>query len=159
MISGVIISYLLTHLVIYDACFQDLTETHIEWLPIVRLSWLPFRWREQEVISNIPGCRLSCKKKSIKRKSCFEQQTPFCGLLLVSILNSCLEYHLNEVSCACLHFLSILAKTFVKYESSRFFYRQTRSFLNPSSLFFKKRLLVVVTFIISSLWSVSHIFQ
>ena len=34
--------YLLTHLVIYDACFQDLTETYIEWLPIVRLSCLPF---------------------------------------------------------------------------------------------------------------------
>ena len=96
--------YLLTHLVIYDACFQDLTETHIEWLPIVRLSWLPFRWREQEVILNTLGCRLSCKNKSIKRKSCFEEQTPFCGLLLVSILNSCLEYRFNEVSCACLHF-------------------------------------------------------
>ena len=130
--------YLLTHLVIYDACFQDLTETHIEWLPIVRLSWLPFRWREQEVILNTLGCRLSCKNKSIKRKSCFEEQTPFCGLLLVSILNSCLEYRLNEVSCAYLHFLSVLPKTFVKYKSSRFFYRQTRSFLSPSSLFLKK---------------------
>ena len=126
--------------VIYDARFQDLTETHIEWLPIVRLSWLPFRWREQEVILNSLGCRLSCKNKSIKRKSCFEEQTPFCGLLLVSILNSCLEYRLNEVSCAYLHFLSVLPKTFVKYKSSRFFYRQTRSFLSPSSLFFKKRL-------------------
>ena len=105
--------YLLTHLVIYDACFQDLTETHIEWLPIVRLSWLPFRWREQEVILNTLGCRLSCKNKSIKRKSCFEEQTPFCGLLLVSILNSCLEYRLNEVSCAYLHLLSVLPKTFV----------------------------------------------
>ena len=132
--------YLLTHLVIYDACFQDLTETHIEWLPIVRLSWLPFRWREQEVILNTLGCRLSCKNKSIKRKSCFEEQTPFCGLLVVSILNSCLEYRLNEVSCAYLHFLSVLSKTFVKYKSSRFFYRQTRSFLSPSSLFLKKRL-------------------
>ena len=92
--------YLLTHLVIYDARFQDLTETHIEWLPIVTLSWLPFRWREQEVIWNTLGCCLSCKNKSIKRQSCFEEQTPFCGLLLVSILNSCLEYRLNEVSCA-----------------------------------------------------------
>ena len=107
--------YLLTHLVIYDACFQDLTETHIEWLPIVRLSWLPFRWREQEVILNSLGCRLSCKNKSIKRKSCFEEQTPFCGLLLVSILNSCLEYRLNEVSCAYLHFLSVLPTSCVKH--------------------------------------------
>ena len=79
------------------------------------------------------------KNKSIKRKSCFEEQTPFCGLLLVSILNSCLEYRLNEVSCAYLHFLSVLPKTFVKYKSSRFFYRQTRSLSSPSSLFFKKR--------------------
>ena len=106
MISGVIIS-LPTYSLSYDARFQDLTETHIEWLPIVRLSWLPFRWREQEVILNYLGCRLSCKNKSIKRKSCFEEQTPFCGLLLVSILNSCLE------SCAYLHFLSVLSKTFV----------------------------------------------
>ena len=89
--------HLLTHLVIYDTCFQDLTETHIEWLPIVRLFCLSFRWREQEVILNTLGCRLSCKNKSIKRKSCFEEQTPFCGLLLVSILNSCIEYRLNEV--------------------------------------------------------------
>ena len=127
--------YFLTNpLVIYD----DLTQTDIEWLPIVRLSWLPFSWREQEVILNTLGCRLSCKNKSIKRKSCFEEQTPFCGLLLVSILNSCLEYRLNEVSCAYLHFLSVLPKTFVKYKSSRFFYRQTRSFLSPSWLFLKK---------------------
>ena len=137
MISGVIIS-LPTYSLSYDACFQDLTETHIEWLPIVRLSWLPFRLREQEVILNTLGCRLSCKNKSIKRKSCFEEQTLFCGLLLVSILNSCLEYRLNEVSCAYLHFLLVLPKTFVKYKSSRFFYRQTRSFLSPSSLFLKK---------------------
>ena len=97
MISGVIIS-LPTYSLSYDACFQDLTQTHIEWpwLPIVRLSWLPFRWREQKGILNTLGCRLSCKKKSIKRKSCFEEQTPFCGLLLVSILNSCLEYRLND---------------------------------------------------------------
>ena len=106
--------YLLTHLVIYDACFQDLTETHIEWLPIVRLSWLPFRWREQEVILNTLGCRLSCKNKSIKRKSCFEEQTPFCGLLVVSILNSCLEYRLNEVSCAYLHFFQFCRKHLLK---------------------------------------------
>ena len=78
---------------------------------------------------NTLGCRLSCKNKSIKRESCFEEQTPFCGLLLVSTLNSCLEYRLNEVSCAYLHFLSVLPKTFVKYKSSRFFYRQTRSYL------------------------------
>ena len=108
MISGVIIS-LPTYSLSYLRCmFQDLTETHIEWLPIVRLSWLSFRWREQEVILNTLGCRLSCKNKSIKRESCFEEQTPFCGLLLVSILNSCLEYRLNEVSCAYLHFLSVL---------------------------------------------------
>ena len=107
MISGVIISSP-TYSLSYDACFQDLTETHIEWLPIVRLSWLPFRWREQEGILNTLGCSLSFKNKSIKRKSCFEEQTPFCGLLLVSILNSCLEYRLNEVSCAYLHFLSVL---------------------------------------------------
>ena len=50
------------------------------------------------------------KNKSIKRKSCFEEQTPFCGLLLVSILNSCLEYRLNEVSCAYLHFLYFCRK-------------------------------------------------
>ena len=135
MISGVIIS-LPTYSLSYDACFQDLTETHIEWLPIVRFSWLTFRLREQEVILNTLGCRLSCKNKSVKRKSCFEEQTLFCGLLLiVSILNSCLEYCLNEVSCAYLHFLSVLPKTFVKCKSSRFFYRQTRSFLSPSSLF------------------------
>ena len=90
MILGVIIS-LPTYSLSYDACFQDLTETHNEWLPVVRLSWLPLRRKEQEVILNIPGCRLSYKNKSIKRKSCFEEQTPFCGLLLVSILNSCPE--------------------------------------------------------------------
>ena len=109
MISGVIIS-LPTYSFSYDAGFQDLTETHNEWLPVVRLSWLPFRWKEQGVILNTPGCRLSCKNKSIKRKSCFEEQTPFCGLLLVSILNSCLEYRLNEVSCAYLHFLYFCRK-------------------------------------------------
>ena len=136
MISGVIIS-LPTYSLSFDACFQDFTETHIEWLPIVRLSWLPFRWREQEVILNTLGCRLSCKNKSIKRKSCFEEQTPFCGLLLVSILNSCLEYRLNEVSCAYLHFLYFCRKHLLNM-SSRFFYRQTRSFSSPSSLFFKK---------------------
>ena len=110
MISGVIIS-LPTYSFSYDAGFQDLTETHNEWLPVVRLSWLPFRWKEQEVILNTPGCRLSCKNKSIKRKSCFEEQTPFCGLFLVSILNSCLvECRLNEVSCAYLHFLYFCRK-------------------------------------------------
>ena len=129
MISGVIIS-LPTYSLSYHACFQDLTETHIKWLPIVRLS--------SQVILNTLGCRLSCKNKSIKRESCFEEQTPFCGLLLVSILNSCLEYRLNKVSCAYLHFLSVLPKTFVKYKTSRFFYRQTRSFLSPSSLFLIK---------------------
>ena len=137
MISGVIIS-LPTYSLSYHACFQDLTETHIEWLPIVRLFCLSFRWREQEVILNTLGCRLSCKNISIKRESCFKKRTPSCGLLLVSILNSCLEYRLNEVSYAYLHFLSVLPKTFVKYKSSRFFYRQTRSFLSPSSLFLKK---------------------
>ena len=35
MTSGVIIS-LPTYSLSYDAYFQDLTETHIEWLPIVR---------------------------------------------------------------------------------------------------------------------------
>ena len=50
------------------------------------------------------------KNKSIKRKSCFEEQTPFCGLLPVFILNSCLEYRLNEVSCAYLHFLYFCRK-------------------------------------------------
>ena len=64
---------------------------------------------------NTLGCRLSCKKKSIKRKSCFEEQTPFCGLLLVSLLNACLEYRLNEVSCAYLHFLSVLRTSCVKH--------------------------------------------
>ena len=80
--------YFLTYLLTHDACFQDLTETHNEWLRVVRLSWLPFRWKEQEVILNTPGCRLSGKNKSIKRKSCFEEQTPFCGLLLVFILKN-----------------------------------------------------------------------
>ena len=65
---------------------------------------------EQEVILNTPSCRLSCKNKSIKRKSCIEEHTPFCVLLLVSILNSCLEYRLNEVSCAYLHFLYFCRK-------------------------------------------------
>ena len=127
--------YLLTHLVTMHVFKIWLRRTLSGFLLIVRLSWLLFRSRELEVILNTLGCRLSCKNKSIKRKSCFEEQTLFCGLLLVSILNSCREYRLNEVSCAYLHFLSVLPRTFVKYKSSRFFYRQTRSFSSPSSLF------------------------
>ena len=110
--------------------------------------------KTQEVIQNTPGCRLSCK--SVKRKSCFEEQTPFCGLLLVSILNSCLEYRLNEVSCAYLHFLSVLPKTLVKYKSSRFFYRQTRSFSSPSQPFLKKVLSCCNVYNLQSMKCIAH---
>jgi len=109
----------------YDACFQDLTETHNEWLPVVRLSWLPFRWKEQEVILNTPGCRLSCKNKSIKRKSCFLWIITCFHIKFMPWIP--LEWSFMPL----FTFSLFLPKTFVKYKSSRFFYRQTRSFSSP----------------------------
>ena len=46
---------------------------------------------EQEVILNTSGCRLSTKIKALGEKSCFEEQNPFCVLLLVSILSHALK--------------------------------------------------------------------
>ena len=40
---------------------------------------LSFSEKNKRFYLNTPACRLSGKTKSIKRKSSFEKQTPFCG--------------------------------------------------------------------------------
>ena len=72
------------------------------------------------LLSGCPGCHLGEKNKelywtlrvavSVVKIKALSENLAFCGLLLVSILNSCLEYRLNEVSCSCLHFLYFCRK-------------------------------------------------
>ena len=125
MISGVIIS-LPTYSLSYDACFQDLTETHNEGCPGCHLG-------EQEVILNTPGCRLSCKNKSIRRKILPRGTDSFLCIITCFHIKFMPWIPLEWSFMRLFTFSLFLSKTFVEYKSSRFFYRQTRRFSSPSS--------------------------
>ena len=129
--------YLLTHLVIYDACFKI---------------WLR-RTLNGFLLSGCPGCHLGEENKKlywtlwvvvsvVKIKALSENHASRNRLLSVDYYLFHIKFMpwipLEWSSCAYLDFLSVLPKTFVKYKSSRFLYRQTRSFLSRSSLFLKK---------------------
>ena len=89
---------------------------------------------EQGVILNTPGCCLSCKNISIWRIILLRGTDSFLFII------TCFHIKFMPWSWVPLEwsfmrlftFSLFLSKTFVKYNSSRFFYRHTRRFSSPS---------------------------